>query len=110
MVGDRVADVLIREGGEFAHGYTYSGHPAAAALALANLKILREEKIIERVRDELAPYFATRWRQLADHPLVGEARSLGLLGACQPNHPDVLSRSGARSGHARGTCRSKTAL
>jgi putrescine aminotransferase len=83
MVGERVADVLIREGGEFAHGYTYSGHPAAAALALANLKILREQGIVGHVRDELAPYFASRWRKLADHPLVGEARSLGLLGALE---------------------------
>jgi len=83
MVSDRVADVLIEAGGEFFHGYTYSGHPAAAAVALANLRIMREERIVERVKNDLAPYFAAGWKELALHPLVGEARSLGLLGALE---------------------------
>ncbi|MFZ9709089.1 MAG: aspartate aminotransferase family protein [Steroidobacteraceae bacterium] len=83
MVSDRVAEVLIDHGGEFAHGYTYSGHPVAAAVAIATLDILQRERIIERVRDELAPYFADRWRTLAEHPLVGEARCLGLFGALE---------------------------
>jgi len=83
MVSDRVADVLIAEGGEFAHGYTYSGHPVAAAVALANLEIMQRERVIERVRDTLTPYWATRWAELGDHPLVGEARSLGLFGALE---------------------------
>lgn len=89
MVGDRVAEVFIEKGGEFAHGYTYSGHPVAAAVALANLEILERERIVERVREELAPYWAARWRELAVHPLVGEARSLGLFGALElvPNKP-----------------------
>ncbi|MBU3672264.1 MAG: aspartate aminotransferase family protein [Sinobacteraceae bacterium] len=83
MVSDRVADVLIAEGGEFAHGYTYSGHPAAAAVALANLGIMQREHIIDRVRETLTPYWAKRWAELGDHPLVGEARSLGLFGALE---------------------------
>jgi putrescine aminotransferase len=81
FVGDRVADVLIDKGGEFFHGYTYSGHPAACAVAIANLKILREEKLIDRVRDDIGPYLQARWKKLADHPLVGEARMVGLMGA-----------------------------
>ena len=83
MVSDRVAEVFIETGGEFAHGYTYSGHPVAAAVALANLDILQRERVIERVREDLTPYWATRWRELAAHPLVGEARSLGLFGALE---------------------------
>jgi putrescine aminotransferase len=83
MVSDRVAEVFIATGGEFAHGYTYSGHPVAAAVALANLDILQRERVIERVSEDLAPYWATRWRELAAHPLVGEARSLGLFGALE---------------------------
>lgn len=83
MVSDRVAEVFIEKGGEFAHGYTYSGHPVAAAVALANLEIMQKERIMERVRDELVPYWSARWRTLADHPLVGEARSLGLFGALE---------------------------
>ncbi len=83
MVADRVAQVLVGEGGEFFHGFTYSGHPVAAAVANANLEILERERIVERVRTEIAPYWAARWRELADHPLVGEARTLGLFGALE---------------------------
>ncbi len=81
LVSDRVADVLVDKAGEFAHGYTYSGHPAACAVAIANLKILQREKLVERVRDEIGPYLQARWAQLADHPLVGDTRMVGLMGA-----------------------------
>ena len=83
LVGDRIADVIVRDGGEFAHGFTYSGHPAACAVAIANIKILRDEGIIDRVKQETAPYFSQQWSTLADHPIVGEARSLGLVGAIE---------------------------
>ena len=83
MVSDRITEVLIDKCGEFAHGYTYSGHPVAAAVALANLRILREEKIIETVGGETGPYLQKRWAELADHPLVGEARGVGFLGALE---------------------------
>jgi len=79
LVSDRVADVIIAKGGEFAHGYTYSGHPATCAVALANLRIMQAEGIVERVKDN----FNQRWASLADHPIVGEARSLGLMGALE---------------------------
>ena len=83
MVGDRVADALIERGGEFHHGFTYSGHPAACAVACAAINILRDERIVERVRDDVGPYLQKRWRELADHPLVGEARIVGLIGALE---------------------------
>ena len=83
LVSDRVADVIIARGGEFAHGYTYSGHPATCAVALANLRIMQDEGIVERVKSTTAPYFNQRWASLADHPIVGEARSLGLVGAIE---------------------------
>ena len=83
MVADRVAEVLVGEGGEFFHGFTYSGHPVAAAVANANLEIMERERVVERVRTDIAPYWAARWRELADHPLVGEARTLGLFGALE---------------------------
>ena len=83
LVSDRVAEVIIAEGGEFAHGYTYSGHPVACAVALASLRIMREERIVEHVKEELAPYFSQRWAALAEHPIVGEARSLGLMAALE---------------------------
>ncbi|UTA79450.1 aspartate aminotransferase family protein [Halomonas sp. XH26] len=83
LVGDRVADTLIEDGGEFFHGFTYSGHPVCAAVALKNLELLESERVVEKVRDELGPYLAKRWQELAEHPLVGEARSLGLIGALE---------------------------
>ncbi|MEQ5801691.1 aspartate aminotransferase family protein [Halomonas sp. H10-9-1] len=83
LVGDRVAETLIEEGGEFFHGFTYSGHPTCAAVALKNLELMEAEGVVERVRDDLGPYLAKRWRELAEHPLVGEARSLGLIGALE---------------------------
>jgi putrescine aminotransferase len=81
LVSDRVADVLIDKGGEFYHGYTYSGHPAACAVAIANLKLLRREKLIERIRDDIGPYLQQRWATLGEHSLVGETRMVGLMGA-----------------------------
>lgn len=83
LVGERVASVLTQKGGEFGHGFTYSGHPAACAAGLATLAIIREEGIIENVASTLAPHLAARWATLADHPLVGEARNLGLFGALE---------------------------
>jgi len=81
LVSDRVADVLIDKGGEFFHGYTYSGHPAACAVAIANLGILKREHLVGRVAEDIGPYLQTRWRSLAEHPLVGETRMAGLMGA-----------------------------
>jgi putrescine aminotransferase len=83
LVSDRVADVLIDKGGEFFHGYTYSGHPAACAVAIANLEILKREKLIERIRDDIGPYLQERWHTLEDHPLVAETRMVGLIGALE---------------------------
>ncbi|WPP00146.1 aspartate aminotransferase family protein [Pseudomonas sp. HR96] len=82
IVRDEVVKV-INEGGDFNHGFTYSGHPVAAAVGLENIRILRDEKIIERVKSETAPYLQKRLRELADHPLVGEVRGLGMLGAIE---------------------------
>ena len=83
MVADRVADVLIEKGGEFAHGYTYSGHPVACAVAGVNLALIQQENLVARTHDQMGPYLASKWRQLAEHPLVGEARSVGLIGALE---------------------------
>jgi putrescine aminotransferase len=81
MVGERVARVLIERGGEFEHGYTYSGHPVACAVALANIRLIRRLGLVERVRDELGPYLARQFEALKQHPLVGAAESCGMMGA-----------------------------
>jgi len=64
--------------GVFAHGYTYSGHPVCAAVALETLKLYDERKILEHVR-KVAPRFQGGLHRLADHPLVGEVRGIGLI-------------------------------
>ena len=81
MVGDRVAQALIERGGEFEHGYTYSGHPVACAVALANIRLIREQRLVERVHDDVGPYLAEAFAALRDHPLVGDAETCGLMGA-----------------------------
>lgn len=83
MISDAVADVLINQGGEFQHGFTYSGHPACCAVAAANIRILRDERIIERAEAETAPYLQARIREFESHPLVGEVRGVGMFGAVQ---------------------------
>ena len=83
MVGDRVAKVMIDKGGDFNHGYTYSGHPVACAVAVANIKLIRELKLVEHVRDDVGPYLASRFDELRDHPLVGDTQTCGLMGAVQ---------------------------
>jgi putrescine---pyruvate transaminase len=80
MVGNRVADVLIEQGGEFNHGYTYSGHPVACAVALANLQIMETEQLVDKVHGNIGTYFAQRYTEFNDHPLVGLAESCGLVG------------------------------
>jgi putrescine aminotransferase len=83
MLADSVADVLIEQGGEFHHGFTSSGHPTCAALAIENIDILHRERIIERVRDDTGPYFQSRLRELLNHDLVGEVRGVGMMAAIQ---------------------------
>ena len=105
LVSDRVAEVLKRDGGELAHGYTYSGHPAAAAVALKNLEIIQEEKLVERVETEIGPYLQRRWRELADHPLVGEVRGIGLVGALELVKDKASRERYPGNGKVGGMCR-----
>jgi putrescine---pyruvate transaminase len=81
MVGKRVARVLIELGGEFEHGYTYSGHPVACAVGIANLKLIQQLGLVDKVRNDTGPYLAKRFSELTTHPLVGSAETCGLMGA-----------------------------
>ena len=104
---DEVAEVLGSHG-DFNHGYTYSGHPVAAAVALENLRILEEEKLIEHVRDVAHPYLNERWQALTDHPLVGEAKLVGLMGsiALTPNKA-TRAKFASESGTVGYRCRER---
>jgi len=85
MIPERMHEAMIegsRRNGSFGHGTTYSGHPVAAAVALKTIEIYRRDRIIERAA-ALAPRFQARLHALADHPLVGEARGAGMMGAVE---------------------------
>ena len=79
LVGDRVAKVLTEKGGDFNHGFTYSGHPVACAAALENLQILLDEKLVQQVALETGPYLKSKFAGLADHPLVGFVNTCGFM-------------------------------
>lgn len=92
-LSDAIADAIIA-GGEFNHGFTYSGHPLAAAVAVTNLNLLRDEGIVTRVRRDTGPYFQQRLREaLAHHPIVGEIAGTGLVAGIQlAEHPATRKR------------------
>jgi len=81
-VSSDVVEVL-KTGGDFVHGFTYSGHPVCAAVALRNIEIIERENLVGKVRDDVGPYLNAALKRLDDHPLVGETRSIGLLGAVE---------------------------
>jgi putrescine aminotransferase len=76
---DEVAEVI--GSADFNHGYTYSGHPVAAAVALENLRIMEEENIVGHVRDVVGPYLKAKWEKMVEHPLIGEAKIVGMMGS-----------------------------
>lgn len=83
-VSREIVETLRASGEEFVHGFTYSGHPTAAAVALRNLDIMAREDLVGRTARDTGPYLAAAMAErLAPHPLVGEARSLGLIGAVE---------------------------
>ena len=85
LIPDTIYQAMLEESrklGAFGHGFTYSGHPACAAVALKNLDLIEERGIIHHVR-KVAPRFQKRLKALGEHPLVGEARGIGLIGGCE---------------------------
>ena len=105
MIHDRIAGPIFEKGGEFIHGFTYSGHPVAAAVALENLRILRDEKIIETVATDIGPYLQTRLGELAGHPLVGEVRGVGLIAGIELVANKATRKNFDPEGHAGILCR-----
>jgi putrescine---pyruvate transaminase len=84
LVSDRVANAVVEKGGEFNHGYTYSGHPVCCAVALECLAITEREGLIERVKNDTGPYFRKRlMEEVSGHGIVGQVRTFGLLGAIE---------------------------
>lgn len=107
ICGTRVQEPFFRgDGITFRHGYTYSGHPTACAVALANIKILRDEHLVERV-SELEPFLRSELDRLSVHPLVGEVRTAGLMAgvgiegealAVDPDLPEIVAKEARQRG------------
>ncbi len=95
-VSREIVETLRSVDDDWVHGFTYSGHPVAAAVALRNIEIIEREALVERVRDDLGPKLAAGMKRIAAHPIVGEARSLGLIGAVE-----IVSQKGTN--HRFGT-------
>jgi putrescine aminotransferase len=96
MVSREIAADL-EAGGYLAHGFTYTGHPTACAAALANLDLIEREKLVERVRDDIGPYFGAKLCKLGEHPAVAEVRGFGLIGAAE-----LRSRKGDHAPNSLG--------
>jgi putrescine aminotransferase len=105
-VSDRIAKPLI-DAGYWLHGFTYSGHPVAAAVALKNIEIIERENLVGKVAKETGPYFAQRLKTLEQNPIVGEARTLGLLGGIELVADKKTHRRFDPLGHAGTVCRER---
>ncbi len=94
MINEPLYRAVVSESGKigtFGHGFTYSGHPVAAAVALETLKIYEERRMLDHVQ-AVAPRFQAHVRRLAGHPLVGEGRGVGLVAGLELS-PDKASRA-----------------
>jgi len=108
-LGRRMADTILNANEELVHGYTYSGHPVASAVALKNLEVIEKLALPARVKKTIGPYLQQRLHQTFDnHPLVGEVRGIGLLAAIElvPNKPErsFFPDVGRVGTHCRNYC------
>ena len=85
MISEQMWQAMLDESrkiGTFGHGFTYGGHPTPAAVALRTIQLMEERDLVGHVQ-RVAPRFQSRLKAFADHPLVGEARGVGLVGAVE---------------------------
>ena len=108
LVSEKVASVVMASGGEFGHGFTYSGHPIACAAALATLDIMESENITDRVRSDIGPYLQKRWAELAEHPIVGHTRGVGMVGSLELVRNKETRERLAPGQMSGGVCRSNS--
>jgi putrescine aminotransferase len=105
IVDDKIIDALMAHAEDFNHGYTFSGHPVACAVALKNIEIMEQEKLVPRVKEFGGPMLAKLLANFKDHPLVGEVRSIGLLGAIELVADNRTRRRFADPGRVGLICR-----
>ncbi len=86
LISEDIFQAMVTESekiGVFGHGFTYSGHPVASAVALEAINIYEELNIVEQIQNESGPQLQNGLRAFADHPLVGEVRGVGLVAAVE---------------------------
>ena len=108
-LGERMAKTILTANEEMVHGYTYSGHPVASAVALKNLEVIEKRGLVQRTKNSIGPYLQRRLREtFANHPIVGEVRGIGLLAAIElvpdPHERAFFPEPGAVGSHCRNYC------
>lgn len=101
----RVGRTIIDADTEMAHGYTYSGHPVASAVALQTLELIKARNIVGKAGRKTSHYLQTRLKTLQDHPLVGEVRGIGFLSAIELVRDKAKKTRFQPAGHAGTICR-----
>ncbi len=105
MLHDRVAEVMINDAGEYYHGFTYSGHPVSCAVALKNIEILESENLVAGAAAKGETLRAKLAEALADNPIVGEIRGVGLIGAIELTADKRTRKFFEKNGRVGGICR-----
>lgn len=104
-LNEEISSTLVAADSEMAHGFTYSAHPVSCAVSLCNIHLIEDLDLVGARGAQTAAYFQESLASLGDHPLVGQTRGIGMLGAIELVADKA---SGARfepEGHAGGTCR-----
>ncbi|WP_298281573.1 aspartate aminotransferase family protein [Acidocella sp.] len=105
IVHDRVAEVLVNETGEYYHGFTYSGHPVSCALALKNLELIESEGLVAGAAQKGEVLRAKLNEALGEHPMVGEIRGIGLIGAIELTADKRTRKFFEKNGRVGTICR-----
>lgn len=106
-LNDEIADTIVAADSEMAHGFTYSGHPVCCSVAIRNIELIEEWGLVGKRGEETAAHFQSRLAELEDHPLVGQTRGVGMLGALELVKDKNTKARFEPEGHAGTTCRNQ---
>ena len=104
-LNDEIGNTIVAANSEMAHGFTYSGHPVCSAVSIRNIELIEEMGLVGERGARTAEHFQAVLQSLADHPLVGEARGIGMLGAIELVKDKATKERFDPEGHAGATCR-----
>lgn len=104
-LNDEIANTIVNSDDEMAHGFTYSGHPVCCSVAIRNIELIEEWALVGERGDKTAAHFQSRLAELEGHPLVGQTRGVGMLGALELVKDKSSKQRFEPEGHAGATCR-----